>query len=231
MKKDKFEANFFLKNKTDSVIQHTRRTIMQNKLQELTDKLYNEGLSKGKQEAEQILGKAKAESGKIVADARKEAERIIAEAAKEAQELKTKTENDIKMASVQSFSAIRQEIENAIILKTLSGPVDAAVNDNDFIKEIILSIVTAFNPASSEPVSLEMLLPEAKKTELEKFVRSKVEKLCTGGIEVKFSKAIDNGFRIGPKDEGYLISFTDEDFKAIISEYLRPKTRKLLFGE
>ena len=193
---------------------------MQNKLQELTDKLYNEGLSKGKQEAEQILGKAKAESGKIVADARKEAERIIAEAAKEAQELKTKAENDIKMASVQSFSAIRQEIENAI-----------AVNDNDFIKEIILSIVTAFNPASSEPVSLEMLLPEAKKTELEKFVRSKVEKLCTGGIEVKFSKAIDNGFRIGPKDEGYLISFTDEDFKAIISEYLRPKTRKLLFGE
>ena len=231
MKKDKFEANFFLKNKTDSVIQHTRRTIMQNKLQELTDKLYNEGLSKGKQEAEQILGKAKAESGKIVADARKEAERIIAEAAKEAQELKTKTENDIKMASVQSFSAIRQEIENAIILKTLSGPVDAAVNDNDFIKEIILSIVTAFNPASSEPVSLEMLLPEAKKAELEKFVRSKVEKLCTGGIEVRFSKAIDNGFRIGPKDEGYLISFTDEDFKAIISEYLRPKTRKLLFGE
>ena len=135
------------------------------------------------------------------------------------------------MASVQSFSAIRQEIENAIILKTLSSPVDAAVNDNDFIKEIILSIVTAFNPASSEPVSLEMLLPEAKKTELEKFVRSNVEKLCTGGIEVKFSKAIDNGFRIGPKDEGYLISFTDEDFKAIISEYLRPKTRKLLFGE
>ena len=61
--------------------------------------------------------------------------------------------------------------------------------------------------------------------------RSKVEKLCTGGIEVRFSKAIDNGFRIGPKDEGYLISFTDEDFKAIISEYLRPKTRKLLFGE
>lgn len=230
MKKDNFEAKF-LKHKTDSVIQDTRRTIMQNKLQELTDKLYNEGLSKGKQEAEQILGKAKAESGKIVADARKEAEKIVAQATREAQELKTKAENDIKMASVQSFSAIRQEIENAIVLKTLSGPVDTAVNDNDFIKEIILSIVKAFNPASSEPVSLELLLPEAKKAELEKFVRSKVEKLCSGGIEVRFSKTIDNGFRIGPKEEGYLISFTDEDFKAIISEYLRPKTRKLLFGE
>ena len=32
---------------------------MQNKLQELTDKLYNEGLSKGKQEGEELLAKAK----------------------------------------------------------------------------------------------------------------------------------------------------------------------------
>lgn len=32
---------------------------MQNKLQELTDKLYNEGLSKGKQEAEEMVAKAK----------------------------------------------------------------------------------------------------------------------------------------------------------------------------
>ena len=35
---------------------------MQNKLQELTDKLYNEGLSKGKQEGEAILNEAKERS-------------------------------------------------------------------------------------------------------------------------------------------------------------------------
>ena len=33
---------------------------MQNKLQELTEKLYAEGLSKGKQEGEEFLAKAKA---------------------------------------------------------------------------------------------------------------------------------------------------------------------------
>ena len=33
---------------------------MQNKLQELTDKLYAEGLSKGKQEGEEIVAKANA---------------------------------------------------------------------------------------------------------------------------------------------------------------------------
>ena len=46
---------------------------MQNKLQELTDKLYKEGLSKGKQEGEEILAKAKVQADEIVAKAKAEA--------------------------------------------------------------------------------------------------------------------------------------------------------------
>ena len=55
---------------------------MQNKLQELTDKLYNEGLSKGKKEAEDLKAAAVKESDRIIADARKEAEKIVADARK-----------------------------------------------------------------------------------------------------------------------------------------------------
>ena len=39
---------------------------MQNKLQELTDKLYNEGLQKGKQEAEQLKANAKNEAAQKI---------------------------------------------------------------------------------------------------------------------------------------------------------------------
>ena len=52
---------------------------MQNKLQELTDKLYNEGLSKGKQEGEEILAKAKVQADEIIAKAKEEAKSIIKE--------------------------------------------------------------------------------------------------------------------------------------------------------
>ena len=46
---------------------------MQNKLQELTDRLYAEGLSKGKQEGEELVQKAKAEAEQIVNQAKAEA--------------------------------------------------------------------------------------------------------------------------------------------------------------
>ena len=54
-----------------------------DKLQELTDKLYNEGLSKGKQEGEEILADARARAARILEDARVEAEGVKAQAEKE----------------------------------------------------------------------------------------------------------------------------------------------------
>ena len=80
---------------------------MQNKLQELTDKLYNEGLSKGKQEAEQLVSDAKNQASEIIAKANQEAQAIIEKAKADALELKVKTENDVKMATNQVFASVK----------------------------------------------------------------------------------------------------------------------------
>ena len=48
-----------------------------DKLQELTQKLYQEGLSKGKEEGEAILAKAKAEAQEIVKQAQEQAAAIV----------------------------------------------------------------------------------------------------------------------------------------------------------
>ena len=202
---------------------------MQNKLQELTDKLYHEGLSKGKQEAEQLKANALSEAAQIINNAKVEAEAILKKAQDEAAELKSKTENDIKMASAQAFTAVKQQIENAIVAKSLKSVKDSAT-ETEFIKAVLTSIVSAFNPSSSDSVALDVILPADKKAELEKFAQEKLSTICTAGLDVQFSRNIAGGFKIGPKGEGYMISLTDKDFENIIAEYLRPKTKELLFG-
>ena len=202
---------------------------MQNKLQELTDKLYNEGLSKGKQEAEQMKANAKNEAAQIIAQAKEQAQEILAKAQSEAAELKSKTENDVKMASLQAFTAVKQQIENVIVAKTLA-PAKAAASETEFLKEIIKSIVSAFNPNNSDSVALDIILPAEKQAELEQFAKEQLSKICSAGVDVQFSKGIQGGFKIAPKGEGYMLSFTDKDFENIIAEYLRPKTKSLLFG-
>ena len=201
---------------------------MQNKLQELTEKLYAEGLSKGKQEGEEILAKAKVQAEEIVAKAHAEAAAIVAAASKQAEDLKTKVQGDLKMAAAQSIAATKKDIETLVVTKMTETDVKAALTSAEFVKEVILAVAKGFN--TEDAADLEVVLPEALKKDLEGFVSKELAKVLKGSVEASFSKKIAGGFTIGPKDGGYFISFTEETFNALISEYLRPATKKILFG-
>ena len=201
---------------------------MQNKLQELTDKLYNEGLSKGKQEGEELLAKAKAQVDDMLAKAQAEAAQIIAAAQKQADEIRTKTASDIKMASSQSIAATKKDIETLIVGKMTGDAVKKTLSSPDFIKDLIKTVAEKFT--TDGPVDLSLVLPESLQKELEPFVNAELAKTLNAGVEASFSKKVSGGFRIGPKEGGYFVSFTDETFDELISEYLRPATKKILFG-
>ena len=201
---------------------------MQNKLQELTDRLYNEGLSKGKQEGEELLAKAKVQAEEIVAKAQAEAAQIVAAAQKQAEEIKTKTASDVKMASSQSLAATKKDIETLIVGKMTNEAVKSALTSAEFVKEVIKAVAEKFT--TDGPVDLALVLPESLKKDLEPFVTAELAKTLGAGIEASFSKKVNGGFQIGPKDGGYFISFTEATFTELISEYLRPATKKLLFG-
>jgi V/A-type H+-transporting ATPase subunit E len=213
---------------TEIITKNTNNINMQNKLQELTEKLYAEGLSKGKQEGEEILAKAKVQADEIVAKAHAEAAAIVAAAKKDAEDLKTKVESDVKMAASQSVAATKKDIETLVVAKMTEAEVKNALTSADFVKEVIIAVAKGFN--TEEPVDLEVVLPEALKKDLEGFVAKELANALKGNVEASFSKKVAGGFTIGPKDGGYFISFTDETFNALISEYLRPATKKLLFG-
>ena len=115
----------------------------------MTDRLYNEGLSKGKHDGEELVQKAQAE-----------ADRIIAQANKEAEEMETKVNADIKMAATQSIAVTKQEIEKMVVTQTANEGVKANMGNAAFVKELITSVVKAFNPQNASPVDLNLILPE-----------------------------------------------------------------------
>lgn len=202
---------------------------MQNKLQELTDKLYNEGLSKGREEGEALLAKAKSQAADIVAEAEKKAAEIMTKAEKEAEAYKVKVAGDLKMAASQSVQATRKDIEDLVVFKMTGSATEKALSDEAFVKEVIKAVAEKFNAETA--MDLNLVLPETLKSSIEPFVKNELSTILKGQVNASFSKKIAGGFTIGPKDGSYFISLTDETFKELISEYLRPATRKLLFGE
>ncbi len=198
-----------------------------DKLQELTQKLYNEGLSKGKEEGEALLAKAQMEADELVKKAQEEAAAIIEKAKKEAADYRIKMEGDVKMASTQALQATKACIEGIIVTKAVE-PVKEQLSGAAFLKEVITAVAQRFS--TQESMDLSLVLPEKLQKELEPFVKGELAKTLGKGVEASFSKKVAGGFKIGPKDGSYFISLTDEAFQDLIGEYLRPATKKILFG-
>jgi len=204
---------------------------MQTKLQELTEKIYQEGVNKAREDADKLKATAQKEADDIIAAAKKQAEELIRVAEKQAAELKQNSLNELQLSARQLISDARQKVVNLIEAKVVEPQVKATMADVEFNKDIIQTLVKNWNPNSDQSVEISVLLPVEKQKEFETFFKSKTTELLGKGVEVSFSDKIKGGFKIGPKAGGYLISFSDDDFDNLFRGYLRPRLIDLLFKQ
>ncbi|WP_295939334.1 hypothetical protein [uncultured Alistipes sp.] len=202
---------------------------MENKLQQLTKKLYDEGLEKGRAEADRLVAEAKKEAAQVVADAHAEAEQIVKKAQVKAEDVEKNTMTEISLAGKQAAAKIKSEIASMIVAKSTAAGVKEAVLDPAFIKQMLLSVAKNWNGADAGKIELKALLPEGERAKLDAAFADSTKELLAAGIEVGYSKEVKTGFKVGAKDGGYYISFSDADFDALLGEYLREKVTDMLF--
>ncbi len=200
---------------------------MENKkLQELTEKLYTEGLTKGREDAERMVAEAEQKAAAIVAEAEKSAAATIKAAEAKAEEIKKNNQTEVALATRQAVAALKEQIAGLVVAKSVAPAVHATTIDPEFVKEMLLGIARSWN---GERVELEATLPAELKAGLEADAEGAVKALLAEGVEVGYSEKVKSGFKVAPKEGGYYISFTDEDFAALLSEYLKEKIVKMLF--
>lgn len=201
---------------------------MENKLKELTDRLYGEGLEKGRVEADRLVADAKEQAAKILADAQAEATRIVKQAEDKAADTAKNSMTEISLAGKQALATIKNEIAEAIIAKSVGEGVKQATVDAAFVKSMLLEVAKNWNSDGSK-ADLKALLPAALEAEFSKLFEGSAKEMLAAGVEVGYSNEVRNGFNVGAKDGGYYIAFTDESFAALMQEYLREKVSQLLF--
>src|SRR5690554_3278781 len=126
-----------------------------DKIQELTSKLYTEGVEKGREEAERIIAEAKAREEKIVKEAKAKADHLIAAAQKEQAELKKHTEAELKLFASQSAEALKTEIINLLTDKLATMNVKAAMEDKGFMQKLIGELLTNWSKDETLTLGVE----------------------------------------------------------------------------
>lgn len=196
---------------------------MDTKIQELTDKLYKEGVEKGNEEAAKIIAGANAQKQKIVGEAQAEAQRIVAAAEKQAAELKKNTEAELKLFATQSVEALKSEVVNLITGKITSANVKAIVSDAAFMQKVILEMAKEW--AKNEAITIQTAEAEA----LTKYFTANAKSLLDGGVKIEKVNGKNASFTIIPADGSYKVTFGEDEFIAFFKEFLRPQLVEMLF--
>lgn len=200
---------------------------MENKLDVLTKKLYEEGVDKANLEAEKIIARAKENAAKLIAEAEVKAKEIKAGALADAENLKKKAESEMALSARQAITALKQSITGLISGKVAGEMAATGFKDEAFVEEIIVSVIKKWDIASGN-LDLELILSDEEKTKFQQFVAGKYKELLDKGLEIKTGNT-NGAFIIQPKDGSYQIAFSEELFEAFFNQYMRSFTKSLLY--
>ena len=204
---------------------------MTTNVQELTAKIYREGVLKANEEAEKILDQSKKKAVAIIDSANQQKDKILKQAEEAVKEAKEKADAEIRLAARKVVSNLKQQIADELITLQVDSSVETAFEDIEFIERMILLIIENWEKAEQKETELSLLLPPEEEKRLGDFFKGKLAKQLKKGLEIRLDPIMQNGFKIESKSGHYQISFTGSDFENYFRDYLKERTWYLLFGD
>lgn len=196
---------------------------METRLESLIEKIKTEGVNEAKKLAQDIENKAKQQAKRILDDANVHAENITAKARQEAEKMQAKVTAALKQASRDVILAVKEDIKR-LFANILSQNISQALKE-EFVKELIVRVVDNW---SKRKAVLEAIVSDKDKKKLEELLFSQFKEKLKDTIEIKVSRSVDKGFRIGIKGEEAHYDFTSESFLEAFGAFLNPAVAKVL---
>ena len=193
------------------------------KIQELTEKIYREGVEKGQAEADRIVEEAKQKAEQIVAEAREQAKAIEAQAQKKASELDANTKSELKLYTRQALSALKSEVANVLTDKVSKDAATGLASDKNFLGQFAVMLASKW--AGNEAV----VLSSSEAESLKEYFAKQAKDLLDKGVTINKVNGKDTMLSISPADGSYKVNFGKDEFEAYFKNFLRPQLIEMLF--
>ncbi len=218
-----------------------KQTTISVGVQELIEKLRNQGVDTGRQEGSKIVANAEAQAAATIADAEKRAAAIVSKAREEADFITKAGKEALQLAERNVVLELKD-----YLLDQFSDQIRAVVSqsmENDKLLEAMILEVAGQNNLRGEK-NIEVILPRKvigvdelrdnpellQAGGLLEFVRKRATSMLTKGVTFKVGNAQQSGISFCLKDKDIQVDLTDEAVAAVLLKYLQPRFRALLEG-
>jgi V/A-type H+-transporting ATPase subunit E len=205
-------------------------------VQELVERLRQDGVSEGQEQAARLLEAARREASEIVDLARRKAVEIREEAELASTRLRKAGEQALELAVRDALLRLRTEIEDRFAAQ-LARLVSERLQDRDFIEKLLLNIAGAAVPRD-RPV--EIVMPDTFGSavpdgpigrpggDVDNFVLCLTGDMLREGVTVSVSDEVEAGLIVRVADEGLEVRLDERALRELLRENLLPRFRELL---
>ncbi|MDD3374235.1 MAG: hypothetical protein PHY73_00735 [Candidatus Omnitrophica bacterium] len=198
---------------------------MGRQVQDLIDKIKQEGLEAAEQKSQELELKAQKKADEIVAQAKKKAASIIENAKAESDKLEASAKTAVTQASRDMLLDLRKKIQemlNKIILKETTQALTP-----EMICEVLKTIIKNSMDSKAD-AKIDIKLNPKDLDAVSNGVVAKLKEDVRKNIEIHASEDIDVGFTISFDAGKSSFEFTNQSLAEYLSIYLNPKVAELL---
>lgn len=196
---------------------------MDSQIQALTEKVYQEGVLKGEQEAAKILAAANAQAEQVERDARTRAEQIIAEAQRSASELKSNTERELKLNASKLIEATKASIVDVLAGRIAGDSVQALTANPELLQRVVLEIAKGFDLKHGVEIT------SSQAEELKAYFAQNAKALLEEGLTIKQVAGKATQYTIRPQNGSFKVEIGEQEFVEFFKSILRPQLAQELF--
>lgn len=209
----------------------------------LIERLRNEGVQAGRDEAEAILSEARAEARRILEDAKDKALKLRETAKKEASAYRNAGEEALKTAARDAVIALKTEL-SAQFAEDVQRLVSKNLIDEELLKRMILEVAGRASAGVDKGEALTVLLPseiiglDELRNDPDKLAGGPLTDLALGvtgdllreGVRFGADESGEPGLRVRIEKDDIVIDLTDKAVANVLLRHLQPRFRAILEG-
>ncbi|WP_422134602.1 ATPase [Endozoicomonas sp. ALD040] len=210
-------------------------------VQELIEKLRNQGVQDGRERADRIVSEAQSHAAELVREAQAKADMIVSKAREEADFITQSGQEALQLAERNAVLELKD-----YLLEKFSGQISALVSGSlekeEVLKQMILEVAGENNLHGEK--NLEVVLPRkvigldelrknpdlVKKGPLLDFVTGQAAEMLQEGVTFSVGKTSQSGIKFRLQDKEIEVELSDQTVTAVLLRHLQPRFRALLEG-